>query len=87
LVVPRFNPNKPRTYVCGRLMLRFLDDPETPLIVEYRFGKGDVETGTYHCVIDVAEVGGHPLTDAQLEWLNKFWDEAEAWYERKRVLS
>lgn len=86
LIRPRFDRTRPRTYLCGRLMLQFLEDRDTPVLVVLRHGNGktDVATGTYGCVTAESEVDGYPLSESQSAWLSRFEDEADEWDSRLR---
>lgn len=83
LVKPRFDRSKPRTYLYGRLMLQFLADRDTPVMVAYRHGNRRIDTafGTWHCVMGECDVDGHELTEKAREWLSGFEDEVEDWFE------
>lgn len=85
VIRPRFNLDKPRTYMAGRLRLAFTSDRDTPVMVAYRYGNKKDETAyaTWGCVNGENAVDGYELNDDQMTWLGQFEDEVESWFRKQ----
>lgn len=71
------------THRSGRVLLHFLDDPDTPVIVEIE----DKGTATYDCAVQCGDCDGWELSKSEVSWLLSKQSEANTWYNAKRMLS